>query len=197
VDEIDVDAPKVHLASSSQVAGSQTEVTWDVPDSPAPSVTLMSSFDGGATWNIVAEGVPNTGDYTWTVPHLTSNDAQLAVVEIYATDETGIVTESEWATSDPFSISSTLGVGTGSTALALRPANPTVGPLSVSFSLATGTPATLEAFDVGGRRAASRDVGTSGPGWHWASLGRLPAGVYVVRLTQAGHSRSAHVVVVR
>jgi hypothetical protein len=51
-------------------------------------------------------------------------------------------------------------------------------------------------YDVSGRQAAAREVGGAA-GWHTVSLGRLPAGVYVVRLVHAGRSLSAPVVVVR
>src|SRR5207249_3733346 len=45
----------------------------------------------------------------------------------------------------------------------LRP-NPAQGALSVAFSLPSAAPATLELLDLGGRRMATRDVGSLGPG---------------------------------
>ena len=63
------------------------------------------------------------------------------------------------------------------------------------LSLPTGESATLAAYDASGRRAATRVVGGAS-GWQFASLGRLPAGVYVVRLTQGRRSVSTCVVVI-
>ena len=48
-----------------------------------------------------------------------------------------------------------------------------------------------------GRQVLSREVGATGPGWHEVSLGNLPAGIYVVRLSQARHMVSARVSVIR
>ena len=63
---------------------------------------------------------------------------------------------------------------------------PARGALRVEFSLTDGQPATLELLDVTGRRLSSREVGGLGPGRHRLELrDDLPAGVYLVRLTQS------------
>ncbi len=99
-------------------------------------------------------------------------------------------------------------------ALALAGArpNPATSELSVAFTLpdpgpASGgcppgahAPARLEAFDLAGRRVASRDVGALGAGSHVVKLGegvRLACGVYVVRLTWDEHTLTTRAVVVR
>ncbi len=74
-----------------------------------------------------------------------------------------------------------------------RPSNLTIG-----FSLPTGMRATLELFDLSGRRVAARDVGRLGPGSHRVNLaeGRaLRSGVYLVRLVQGERSRSMKAIV--
>jgi hypothetical protein len=61
------------------------------------------------------------------------------------------------------------------------------GRLSIAFSLPVAMPATLEVLDVGGRRVASREVGSLGAGRHTLALGdprRLAPGIYQVRLRQ-------------
>jgi hypothetical protein len=83
------------------------------------------------------------------------------------------------------------------TCLALRPSNPVIGPLTVSFSLESAAPAVLAVFDISGRRVLTREVGSSGPGWHSLRLGNLPTGVYAVRLSQAGRAVSSRVVAIR
>jgi hypothetical protein len=67
--------------------------------------------------------------------------------------------------------------------------NPAERELSVAFTLAGDQPARLELFDLRGRRIVAREVGTLGAGAHRVSLADargLPAGVYLVRLEQAG-----------
>jgi hypothetical protein len=78
--------------------------------------------------------------------------------------------------------------------------NPAVRDLTVAFSLPGDEPASLELYDLRGRRVAHRDVGALGAGDHRVSLtdGRnLPAGVYLVRLTRAERSLTAKACIVR
>ena len=78
--------------------------------------------------------------------------------------------------------------------------NPSARDLHVAFSLAGSARATLELIDVTGRRIEKQDVGALGAGNHVFTLGRgsvLPAGVYLVRLTQGGRSLTTRAVVVR
>ena len=81
----------------------------------------------------------------------------------------------------------------------VRP-NPVVGDLVVAFTLPDDGPARLELFDTAGRRVASRDVGSLGAGAQRVTLGpagRLPAGIYLVRLTHATWSLAVRAAVVR
>ena len=80
----------------------------------------------------------------------------------------------------------------------MRP-NPSRGELLASFTLPTAAPATLELLDVAGRRLIARDVGALGAGTHSLRLDvkRLPAGLYFLRLQQAGHSFREKVALVR
>lgn len=85
-------------------------------------------------------------------------------------------------------------------ALAGARPNPSSAELAVSFTLPDGAPARLEAFDLAGRRVASRDVGALGAGSHVVKLGegaRLGCGVYVVRLTRADRTLTTRAVIVR
>jgi len=146
---------------------------------------------------VVADDVPNTGSCTWTVSGASTDQARVAIMVPYDVDETGVVPESEFAVSDAFTISNPASVGDGRAAFALHPTNPVTRSFAVSFSLVSGAPATLAVFDVSGRQVASRDVGAGGAGSHRVDLGRLPAGLYVVRLSQAGRSLSSRVAVIR
>ena len=81
----------------------------------------------------------------------------------------------------------------------IRP-NPTNGGAYITFSLPNDSPASLQLIDVAGRAVRDIDVGALGAGSHTVNVGgdgRLPAGVYVVRLTQAGQSITSRLSVVR
>ena len=70
----------------------------------------------------------------------------------------------------------------------------------MSFSLPGASPATLSLFDVAGRRARTREVGGMGAGEWRVNLSDgkpLPAGVYVVRLTQGGVALTRSLTVIR
>jgi hypothetical protein len=85
-------------------------------------------------------------------------------------------------------------------ALAGARPNPAVDGLVAAFSLPDGAPATLEVFDLAGRRQLRRAVGSLGSGFHLFRLAesrRLAPGVYWMRLTRAGESRMAKAVVAR
>jgi hypothetical protein len=69
------------------------------------------------------------------------------------------------------------------------------GGRTVRFSLSSAAVATLEVFNVQGRLVDRQEV-SSGPGWHSAQLRDLPAGVYLLRLKQAGQSATSRVVMV-
>jgi len=78
--------------------------------------------------------------------------------------------------------------------------NPAAGEVSVVFALESAAPARLELLDVAGRRVLAEDVGSLGAGQHVLRLAKaeaLPAGVYVLRLTQSGRVASTRATIVR
>lgn len=96
-----------------------------------------------------------------------------------------------------------VGVGEGApVAFALQGVapNPARHELRVRLGLPDAKPAALTLFDVGGRRLETRRVDGMGPGWQTVSLGvdqHLPAGVYLIRLTQDGRSLTTRAVLAR
>ncbi|HUK64547.1 MAG TPA: T9SS type A sorting domain-containing protein, partial [Dongiaceae bacterium] len=81
----------------------------------------------------------------------------------------------------------------------VRPNPAAGGRLAVSFSLPTAEPARLELWDVTGRRVAAREVGSLGAGAHEVDLAfgaHVPAGLYLVRLTQGEAVRATRVAVI-
>src|SRR5262249_14706086 len=70
------------------------------------------------------------------------------------------------------------------------------GRMTIQFALPSGAPATLELFELEGRRIASREVGSLGAGRHALEIAQgrsLSAGVYLVRLTQGATERTVRV----
>ncbi len=91
--------------------------------------------------------------------------------------------------------------GGGPVEFALKGAqpNPSHGDhANVWFTLASASSARLELVDVSGRRVATREVGALGVGTHQVDLAeglRLPAGIYMVRLSQGANVRVSRMVV--
>ena len=78
--------------------------------------------------------------------------------------------------------------------------NPAVRDLAVAFSLPDASPARLEVLDIAGRTMFERQVGALGPGSHVVNVAAartLPAGIYLIRLTQGGRSLTARGAVIR
>lgn len=85
---------------------------------------------------------------------------------------------------------------------ALRGMRPNPGPRGsvVCFSLPDAAPATLDLFDVAGRRVWGREVGSLGAGEHEMRFGNgawIPAGIYLAQLTQGPRVATARVAIVR
>jgi hypothetical protein len=79
-----------------------------------------------------------------------------------------------------------------------RLVNPTRGRIEFSVVLPGRDPAKAELFDVAGRRWLSRDLPSRAPtrtDFRWEEGRNLPAGTYLLRVTQGSHATSARVVV--
>ena len=191
------------VAGSHVVAGSVTSLRWQTPRSglPVESVGLLHSLDGGVTWSVIARRQPNTGRYDWMVPSVRTDRAKVAVV-VESLDETSLIADGVLGMSDVFSIDVPLGVSDGGQAqFALRgiTPNPAHHQLRVSFSLCDSRAATMALFDVSGRLLSTRRVEEMGPGWHTVALAernQVPAGLYIIRLTQGERSLTTRAAVI-
>ena len=199
-DYINVYSHKVHCGHHILTPGSFEPLTWDLDASlSATRVNLISTVDGGLTWKTEASNIANTGSYNWHVPSTQAASLQLAVVSgiVNTGDATdGIVADMEHGASDVLSIQSPLGVGAGTLDFSLRVPNPVSGMLTTSFSLSSNAAAELAVYDIAGRAVVKRDVGGHA-GAQSISLGTLPTGVYMVRLTQDGRSLNSRVAVIQ
>jgi len=191
-------------AGSALPPGMTTTVRWTTPSGvQIQSVALLSSVDDGATWNLDAQRLPNSGSAQWVAPSVTTDKAKVAVVLVESADATGYFVDGVLGTSGTFIIANAAGVdGGGKVEFALRVVrpNPTTQDLRVNFGLPEARPAKIEVFNVSGRLVASREVGSLGIGFHTMTLvGRatLPSGVYIVRLTQGGKRLTTRAVLVR
>ena len=79
--------------------------------------------------------------------------------------------------------------------VALR-ASPPGGAAVVEYSLGSADEAWLDVFSVSGRLEERLSVGSSGAGWHTASLQSLPTGIYLIRLTQGKHVDASRAIVI-
>src|SRR5262245_46410672 len=90
-------------AGSVFLPGSVAQVLWQRDASP--TVDLIATYDGGASWSVVAMGVRNIGRYRWVTPQTPSADARIAVVQVAFLDNSGVVVKKEMGESETFAIS--------------------------------------------------------------------------------------------
>ena len=180
----------------SVAVGQSTSIEWNTPGGVEPqSVAVLWSHDNDS-WELIEEGLPNTGNYVWAVPNTLTEKANVAIVLVESSGN-GHVVEGVLGMSGVFAIREATGVTPENrTRLGLNLVSPASSArgLEVAFSLADAQPATLALYDVAGRKLASREVGGLGSGVHTARFGEvasLPSGVYVVELAQGGHRITA------
>jgi len=73
-----------------------------------------------------------------------------------------------------------------------------VGGFRISFSLPSEKVARLTVYNVAGRRVSDHDISHLGRGLHTLTLERkgLAAGIYMLKLTQAGHTLTTRAILV-
>ena len=189
-------------AGSLLQSGSAAEVRWDTPAGiQVQSVSILSSFDDGSTWNLVAQGLPNTGSYLWTVSGAATDQARIAVVLVESADSGGDEVVGVLGVSGRFAIASPLAVDGASIGLSLHGSVPNPGRiLSMSFTLPDASSARLVAYDISGREVSRREVSHLGMGRHVVTLSprkELAPGVYLVHLIQGNRRLVARAVVIR
>jgi hypothetical protein len=180
----DSSTPALVSLVETQVSAGLVSVTWYAPWAGAEHATVWrrGTLEG---WKAVGEARASGDGYLTFEDHEALAEGRYAYrIEIDAPG--GTVTSSEaW-----------VDVPGPRFALERVQPNPAGGLMTVDLALESG-PATLELYDVGGRRVLSREVGRLGPGTHQVRIGEaagLAAGVYLLRLSQGTHSASARVV---
>lgn len=110
------------------LAFTPVNLQWTATDaSGIPSVDLLLSRDGGATWSPIATGQPNTGSYVWNATLPASNQCRLRVVATDGNGNTGADdSDADWSIVDPVT----------STELNMLAAEPIDGGVEVRWALA-------------------------------------------------------------
>jgi hypothetical protein len=205
---LDVAAPQVAVTSPAGgemwAPGSSHDVTWAATDNlGVDSVSVEVSLAGFAgPWLAVANGLPNSGHYTWTVPVTNCDSARVRIVAYDHALNTGAGTSPGTFTIE----SGIVGVG-DEVAAPLGLEHPTPNPsrdaAGLRFSLPHEGVARLEILDLAGRRVwgaeAVLPAGTHTSTWdgRTGDGGRLGAGLYFVRLTTPWGIRTQRMVRLR
>lgn len=61
-------------------AGTTTDITWESEGGQASYVNLYYSEDAGDTWETIVTNTLNDGSYSWTTPHIDSDEVMVKVV---------------------------------------------------------------------------------------------------------------------
>ena len=169
-------------------------VQWSVQNATGPHAAVYRRTSGTPWVSIASVHTDATG-------HLTYEDRDVAVGTSYGYKLAVSSQRGELLGGETWVSVQAAGVEPTPTTFALEGArpNPVLDRLTVRFALPDAAPARLELFDLAGRRVTAREVGSLGPGEHAVELGRaagIPAGIYLVRLTQAARAQTARVVVI-
>lgn len=176
--------------------GDEQTITW-TKAAGVMTVDLQRSDDGGVNWRTIARGLTGTS-YSFTAAGPSSTQVRFRVVDPHASQFSD-ASDADLTIYD----ASALDVADGAPKLALLGAwpNPARQDLAVSFSLPTsGASGTLELIDLAGRRVASADLTGLSAGPHRVALLERRAvtpGVYLVRLTHGGNTKSMKVAVLQ
>jgi hypothetical protein len=176
------------------VTGQQKLIRWH-KGAGVIAVDVAVSKDGGSHWQVLASGLTDTV-FVWTVAGAYTENARIRVSDP--------AVPSHKATSPAhFAIipKTLLEAGGGPTAFTLSPLRPNPGSgesITVEFSLPEPRLASVEIYDIGGRRIWSRDLSQLDAGVHSVEVRpvtRFPVGLYFLRLTTGEEARLARLVV--
>jgi hypothetical protein len=182
------------MVASSSASPTNAHVEWSITDNTSTYAAVYRRAGTGPWTSLSVAQTDATG-------HLAYNDATVTAGASYGymvviPSEKG----SQFGGKTSITIPTVTGVdGRGGLSLALdrvQP-NPVRAQFAVSFTLPGDSPATLELFDVNGRRVLERQVGM-GAGRHTVSLGtarEFGSGMYFLRLTSTGETLNQRVVI--
>jgi hypothetical protein len=185
---------EAQMNAAASATPSAAHLEWDVQGETGINAAVYRR-DAGGLWTALAEA---TVDASGRVVH---DDETVAAGHSY--DYMMVVGSERGETfggATTVLVPGVLGVDPVATDFAIQRVapNPTTDRLTVSLALPSSQPATLDLVDVAGRSVLSRDLGALGAGTHQVDLsigrGHAPAGLYFLRLTQAGRTAMTRVV---
>jgi hypothetical protein len=168
----------------------------------AARTTLSFSRNRGIRWQPLVERLAESG-WDWTVPDVPSSNALLRA-EFQDDDGTlATVVLEPFAIGTPDLSSDPGAIRVERLALGCAP-NPFAGGADITLALPARGPVELSAFSVTGQRVSTLVTGIQEAGiqrvrWeaHDARGGRLPAGIYFLRLETPGGTTTRRVVLLR
>lgn len=183
------------LTPAANATPTSAHVTWGVQSASGTHAAIYRR-DTGGEWSALAVGeVDATGQLQYDDATVQAGNAYS--YQMVVASQRGATFGGETLVQVPV----TTGVDPGHTpefALTGVAPNPAIEHMTVSFALSSAAPASLELVDVAGRRMLAREVGSLGAGSHrveLATAGQLPAGLYFLRLSQAGRVASSRVAI--
>jgi hypothetical protein len=174
-------------------AGGAMHLHWGV--NSEPDLWYYAVYRGGSASFIPGPGnrIATRSDTGYTDVAPTGSYYKLSAIDVDGN-------ESGYALVAPGSMVDVAPDAPRALALEIVGSNPSYGgPVAVAFDLPTPADARLELIDIGGRRMLARDVGSLGAGRHELALAadrRLAAGLYMLRLSQGGETRTRRLVVI-
>ena len=178
-----------------EVLVGEVRLTWSLFGGAFLSANVYRSLDGSA-WAVAGSAALGADGQATYADHDVQAGLRYAYRASVMAGGTERYSEATWV-----DIPGTTDVGANRLVFrldAVRP-NPVVREMSLSFSLPDQAQGSIEIVDAAGRRVWGRPLSGFGPGDHTVRLGaetRLPAGVYLVKLTQGARSQSRKVCVV-
>jgi hypothetical protein len=186
---------EAQLAPAASATPSSAHVEWNVLEATGTNAAVYRR-DATGPWTALAEAEVNgSGQVVFDDGTVTSGHAYDYMMVV------GSKRGETFGGATTVQIPSPVAVGPGPSAeFALRGVapNPALDHMTVSIALRSSEAATLELVDAMGRRWLTRDVGALGAGGHRVELStaqKMPAGLYFLRLAQAGRMATTRVVV--
>jgi Calx-beta domain-containing protein len=202
LDDDDVTPPTVAVTSPNggeiDHVGAPVDLQWNANDDVFVSaVDLEISRDGGATYETVASGVPNTGTYTWTS---TGPVSAAMLLRVTAKDDPGHsavdVSDALWTLDETVAADP---VAPRTFALSPVAPNPARGTLGIRYALPRAAHVQLDIVDVRGRIVTTLVRGEQPAGQRsaaWATKS-VASGLYFARFRAPGFEAVQRFVVMR
>ncbi|HXS83781.1 MAG TPA: kelch repeat-containing protein [Methylomirabilota bacterium] len=181
------------MATSSSASPTNAHVEWDITDNTSPYAAVYRR-EGTGPWTSLSIAQADVSGHLAFDDAAVTPGAQYGYMVVVPSEK-----GSQFGGQANVTVPTVTGVGDRGSCLALERVqpNPVRAQFAVSFTLTDDSRASLELYDVNGRRVLERAVGL-GAGRHTVSLGAardFGAGMYFLRLTSRGQTLNQRVVI--